>query len=63
MSAPAQLQLLDGIGNALEELLLAGTTTASQATQRTLAAAFAAQLEAVPLSPHDEPAVSFRPVE
>ncbi len=40
MSTPAQLQLLDGIGNALEELLLAGTTTASQATQRSLAAAF-----------------------
>lgn len=39
MSA-APLQLLDSVASALEELLLAGTTTASQATQRTLAAAF-----------------------
>lgn len=39
-AAAQRMALLREVANAIEELLLAGTTTASQATQRTLSAAF-----------------------
>lgn len=40
MSDARQMALLDEVAAAIEALLLGGTTTASEATQRTLAAAF-----------------------
>ena len=61
--SPSELErLLDATAAALG-LSIADAHRPGVLNYLALAAAFAAQLDAVPLSPHDEPAVAFRPVE
>ena len=61
--SPAELErLLDATAAALG-LPIADAHRPGVLNYLALAADFAAQLEAVPLTPHDEPAVNFRPIE